>query len=115
MPETLVQAESEQLLAYPELCFGQPASEKWLDLCSSLRTYQAVSAKFVIDKDRKWELVSALQKSIRRADKATVLQLISGIRSMPEEYGYFWRRMCVIACEDPPSFGCLSNPSLPGA
>ena len=44
MPETQVQAESEQLLAYPELCFGQPAPEKWLDLCSSLRTYQAADA-----------------------------------------------------------------------
>src|SRR5947207_15879061 len=100
MPETLVQAESEQLLAYPELCFGQPASEKWLDLCSSLRTYQAVSAKFVIDKERKWELVSALQKSIRRADKPTVFQFISRIRSMSEENAYFGSRMCVIVIED---------------
>src|SRR5437763_2027584 len=100
MPETLVQAESEQLLAYPELCFGQPASERWLDLCSSLSTYQAPSLNIPIEKDRRWELVSALQKAIRRADKATALKLISRIASMPEEYGYFWRRMSVIACED---------------
>src|SRR5437588_3192947 len=100
MREANVQAEFQKLLAYPEHCFGEPASEKWLDLCSSLSTYQAPSLNFPIEKIRKWELVSALQKAIRRADKTTALKLISGIASMPEEYGYFWRRMCVIACED---------------
>jgi hypothetical protein len=50
--------------------------------------------------DRKWELVSALQKSIRRADKPMALRLVSAIDNMPEEYGYFWRRLCVITCED---------------
>jgi replication-associated recombination protein RarA len=67
---------------------------------SSLSTYQAPSLNFPIEKGRKWELVSGLQKTIRRADKATALKLISGIASTPEEYAYFWRRMCVIACED---------------
>jgi len=28
------------------------------------------------------------------------LRLLSAIESMPEEYVYFWRRLCVIACED---------------
>jgi hypothetical protein len=95
-----VQAEFQELLAYPEHCFGEPACERWLDLCSSLKTYQAPSLNFPIEKGRKWELVSALQKAIRRADKATALKLISGVASIPEEYAYFWRRMCVIAAED---------------
>ncbi len=90
----------QELLTYPERCFGEPALQKWLSLCSSLSNYQAPSLNFPIEKDRKWELVSALQKAIRRADKATALRLISGIASMPDEYAYFWRRMCVIACED---------------
>jgi hypothetical protein len=53
-----------------------------------------------MDKERKWELVSALQKSIRRGDKQMALHLVSAMNSMPEEYAYFWRRLCVIACED---------------
>ena len=28
------------------------------------------------------------------------LHLLSAIEGMPEEYAYFWRRLCVIACED---------------
>jgi len=35
MREADVQAEFQELLAYPEHCFGEPASEKWLDLCSA--------------------------------------------------------------------------------
>jgi hypothetical protein len=54
----------------------------------------------ILPKGRKWELVSALQKSIRRADKQIALRLVSAIDNMPEEYGYFWRRLCVTACED---------------
>src|SRR5215831_12116181 len=100
MLEVQVQAEFQELLAYPEHCFGEPASQRWRDLCSSLNTYQARAGNFVIDKSRKWELVSGFQKAIRRADKATVLRLISMMASMPEEYGYFWKRLCVIACED---------------
>lgn len=49
---------------------------------------------------RKWALVSALQKSIRRGEKEVALHLLSAIDSMPEEYAYFWRRLSVIACED---------------
>ena len=100
MRQAHLQGEFEKLLAYPEHCFGERASEKWLSLCSSLSNYQAPSTSFPIEKNRKWELTSALQKSIRRADKTTALQLIAGIANMPEEYGYFLRRMCVIACED---------------
>ncbi len=54
----------------------------------------------MLARKRKWELVSALQKSIRRGEKETALYLLSAIDSMPEEYAYFWRRLCVIACED---------------
>ncbi len=100
MRETNSEAKLKELLAYPEHYFGEPASERWLALCSSLSTYQPPAGNFVIQKERKWELVSALQKAIRRADKFTALQLISCIANMPEECGYFGRRICVIACED---------------
>lgn len=100
MRETCFEAKIDELLAYPEHYFGESPSERWLLLCSSLSNYQIRLANFVIGNNRKWELVSALQKTIRRADKPTALKLISGFANMPEEYAYFLRRMCVIACED---------------
>jgi replication-associated recombination protein RarA len=45
-------------------------------------------------------LVSAFQKAIRRGDKVMALPLVSAMHSLPEEYGYFWKRLWVIACED---------------
>src|SRR3989442_879307 len=53
----------QELLTYPERCFGEPALQKWVYLCSSMTTYPAPSLNFPIEKGRKWELVSALQKA----------------------------------------------------
>src|SRR5947207_13706787 len=100
MQRSYSQATISELVTYPEHFFGEPASEGWLALCSSLSKYQPPSGDVVIKKERKWELASAFQKAIRRANKATALRLISGIANMPDQYGYFVRRMCVIACED---------------
>jgi hypothetical protein len=82
MSETNLHAEFDHLRPVPEHCFGEPASERWLQLYSSLLTYQAPSAIFLLHKERKWELASAFQKAIRRADKATVLPLIYGMASV---------------------------------
>jgi len=100
MRELDFQAKCQQLRVYPEQYFGGSASEKWLCLCSLLSECQGPSGKFRIDKERKWEVVSALQKSIRRAEKSTALRVIAATQEMPEEYAYFLRRICVIACED---------------
>jgi hypothetical protein len=93
-------AQFQELLRYPENQWGEAASNRWMSLCNGLRDYQAPCRSLTINKERKWELVSAFQKSIRRGDKQTALRLISAMDSMPEEYAYFWRRLCVIACED---------------
>ena len=90
----------QELLTYPSRKWGEPASDRWISLCTQMRDYQAPCRKLVLDKERKWELVSALQKSIRRGDKEMALTLVSAIDSTPDEYAYFWRRFCVIACED---------------
>ena len=95
-----LEAKAEELRSYPAHCFSEPASPRWLELCSALGTYEAPWDDLALDSDRKWELTSGIQKAIRRADKATALKLISGIASIPGEYTYFLRRMCVIACED---------------
>jgi hypothetical protein len=71
-----------------------------VSLTTNLRDYEAPCRSLAINAERKWELVSAFQKSIRRGDEQMALRLISAMDSMPEEYAYFWRRLCVIACED---------------
>jgi hypothetical protein len=89
-----------ELHRYPESRWAKAISDRWVSLCNRLRDYEAPRRCFAGNRDRKWELVSAFQKSIRRADKAMAFRLISAMDSMPEEYAYFWRRLCVIACED---------------
>lgn len=90
----------KELASYQELRWGEARSERWVSLCDGLREYQAPPRGLAIAKERKWELVSAFQKSIRRGDKQIALHLVSAIDRMPKEWGYFWRRLCVIACED---------------
>jgi hypothetical protein len=93
-------AKFQELLTYPSRKWGEPAADRWVSLCTQMRDYQPPCGKLVLPKERKWELVSALQKSIRRGDKEMALNLVSAIDSMPDEYAYFWKRFCVIACED---------------
>ena len=88
------------LANYPKSSWGQPVSSKWASLCESLRNYLPPRKTLVLRIERKWELVSALQKSVRRGDKQMALRLVSAMESMPAEYAYFWRRLCVTALED---------------
>ena len=93
-------AQIRELFTYPQSVWGTDASQRWVSLCSSLGDYQAPCRSLAISKERKWELVSAFQKSIRRGDKPMALRLVSAMDSLPEEYAYFRRRICVIGCED---------------
>ena len=90
----------QELMAYPSSRFGMAPSNRWISLCSLMREYQAPPKSVSLDRERKWEMASALQKSIRRADMAVALSVVSAIADMPDEYGYFWKRLCVTACED---------------
>jgi hypothetical protein len=90
----------EELRRYPENHWGQCSSGRWTAWCNSLEHYEAPTRGFSLDRERKWELTSAFQKSIRRGDKQMALRLISAMDGMPKERGYFWKRLCVIACED---------------
>lgn len=96
----ITSSQLDRLYEYPEIMWAQPASTRWNRLCEALREYEAPGGCLVLTRERKWELVSALQKSIRRGEKKTALHLLSAIDGMPDEYAYFWRRLCVIACED---------------
>jgi hypothetical protein len=91
----------QELIAYPETKWAETVADRWVSLCDGLLPYRASCARtFPMDKERKWELVSAFQKAIRRGEKQLALHLVSAMNSMPQEYAYFWRRLCVIACED---------------
>src|ERR1035438_3062473 len=96
----IASSQLDRLYRYPEVMWAKPASDRWVLLCNALRQYDAPPGRLVLAKERKWELVSALQKSIRRGEKEITLHLLSAIDGMPGQYGYFWRRLCVIACED---------------
>ena len=93
-------SQLEMLYRYPPVTWARPASDRWVFLCDALRQYDAPLGRLVVAKERKWELVSALQKSIRRGEKQGALRLVSAMNSMPKECAYFWRRLCVTACED---------------
>src|ERR1035437_3608789 len=91
----------KELLNYPTTHWGETPSWRWAELCERMREYQGPPRSLVLDnRERKWELISAFQKSIRRGDKAMALRLVSAMDSMPEEYAHYWRRLCVISCED---------------
>lgn len=90
----------QELTIYPENRFSFVICSRWITLTNSLMEYAPPLARSAINPERKWELVSALQKSIRRGDKEAALNVIAMMESLPEEYAYFWRRLCVIACED---------------
>lgn len=49
---------------------------------------------------RKWELVSAFQKTVRRGDAALACQLASAMAGLASERQYMWRRICTVAAED---------------
>lgn len=90
----------EELFRYPETYWGQLVSERWTALCDGLRGYEAPYRSLEIARERKWELVSAYQKSVRRGDAGMALRCVSAMPSLPKEWLYFWRRICTTVCED---------------
>jgi len=96
----IASSQLDHLCRFPEVMWATPVSDRWISLCDGLRQYDAPLGRLVLARERKWELVSAIQKSIRRGEKEITLHLLSAIDGMPEEYAYFWRRLCVTACED---------------
>ncbi len=91
----------EMLREYPLSMWGVEPTERWLSLCNQLQNYTPPPKSLELkNKERKWEMVSSFQKSIRRGDLPLALSMVSAMSSMPEEWPYFWRRMSVVAIED---------------
>jgi hypothetical protein len=93
----------EALYSYPSRIWNEKPSTRWLDLCNQLQMYDPAPGTPGVLKDatRKWELVSAYQKSVRRGLVHLVPWLISELLSLGRpEWAYCWRRICVTAAED---------------
>src|ERR1700687_613474 len=74
---------------------------RWQELISLLLTFSPTTSKVVVrDQNRRWELVSAYQKSIRRADAPMALKIVSAFDSIPQHRGYLWRRLLTTVAED---------------
>lgn len=89
------------LLGFPKMQWAEPATASWSKLCQDLLVYDPPPHSLTIkNQDRKWEMVSAYQKSVRRADKDLALKLVSAMDSWQAEFSYWWRRVCTTAAED---------------
>jgi hypothetical protein len=88
------------LECFPKRYWDIAPTERWHDLCCGLRDYVPSRRHFDVPPIRKWEVVSAFQKAVRRGDGSTALKAVSAMSGMPGQYRYFWRRFCVVACED---------------
>lgn len=90
-----------ELAIFPKAVWGQEPSARWVKWCSELKDYEPPQRSLTIRrKERKWELVSAYQKSVRRGERAQALMLVSAMDSMPEEWAYFHKRVATTFTED---------------
>lgn len=100
MAMTVSTSNLDDLGIVPERYWEIAPTRRWRDLCCALRDYVTPRHSFSVPHIRKWEVVSAFQKAVRRGDGNTALNAVSAMKDMPEQYRYFWRRFCVVACED---------------
>lgn len=75
----------------PEIALGEFDIRQLVGKLPSLKT---------VNPDRKWEISSAYQKSIRRSKLAPALKCISAMSHIPDGIDYLWRRACTTAAED---------------
>lgn len=87
----------------PVLCEDEVEQSHWEFLCNQLPvalSAQNKSSLSVRNASRKWELVSAYQKTVRRGNADLAKHLICGMVSLQEERQYMWKRICTTVCED---------------
>jgi hypothetical protein len=76
-------------------------SEQWESYVHYLNNAKTAPTTLRISNpSRKWELVSAFQKVIRRADTPMAMRLLSAMINCPDEWAYWSKRLQVIAAED---------------
>jgi hypothetical protein len=94
--------DTVKILDYPQEMWGEQPSERWLELCGELSAYEPSGPQLEVKNvSRKWEMVSAYQKSVRRGHTDRALWLVTGFGSfLKKERAYFWKRICTTATED---------------
>jgi len=92
----------DQIRSYPQDNWHEAASPRWLTWCTQLHGYDSVVGMLeVTDCSRKWQLVSAYQKSVRRGLTDLAMSLAATLISLgSQEWAYGWRRICVTGAED---------------
>ncbi len=92
-----------QLLSYPDHAWRRPRTPRWVHLTTQLANWDPPKPDLEVanPQERKWELVSALQKCIRRGH-ADWAQRVMGAMCLrePKDRQYLWRRVVTTACED---------------
>ena len=80
---------------------GQEMSRRWQELSSRLMTFSPDALRAAqYGEGRRWELVSAYQKSVRRADVETALKIVQAFDAIPQHRPYLWRRLLTTVGED---------------
>ncbi len=101
-PSSALALRCARLMSYPEHQWGVPPSERWVALTDALQRWEAPHTTLTLDNvERKWELVSAYQKCVRRGWNHWAQELAGAVLLWPPNYWrYFWSRLTTIACED---------------
>jgi hypothetical protein len=97
--------DTTDLEKLPKEIWEEEPSKRWMELCHQFQRHQRkVPSMSDISFQRKWELVSAYQKCVRRGLLDKTMWLLGGFqsifRSQPKEKSYFWKRICTTAYED---------------
>src|ERR1039458_6755628 len=81
---TIPASNPDELGSFPERHWEVAPTRRWHDLCCGLRDYVPPRRLFSVPHIRKWEVVSAFQKAVRRGDGQTWPQDDPGPRLRPD-------------------------------
>lgn len=87
---------------FPQTAWHEPETERWHRWCTALAGYTPPPVSLQVrNLDRKWEIVSAYQKCVRRGLVKRAQWLVGGAVGQDRTWWeYLWRRVCTTACED---------------
>ncbi|QIN95241.1 hypothetical protein DLP3_078 [Stenotrophomonas phage vB_SmaS_DLP_3] len=105
MYELTLQTMASSLHALPQTIWVKDSPPDWDALLASMvqrKSWQQLPTLKNMNPARKWEVVSAYQKSVRRGDLAVALKMVAAIDCTGdlELLKYLWRRVLTTVAED---------------
>ena len=105
MYELTLQTLGSSLHALPQTIWVKDSPSDWGDLITSMmsrKTWEKLPQMKHLNPARKWEVVSAYQKAVRRGDLAVALKMVAAIDCTGdmEMLKYLWRRVLTTVAED---------------